>query len=432
MLLRESKPAVVTFIDYSAAFDTESQLFLDEALSTANVSIKIRRVIQSIFSAAYGYVRISNPYGTYKLSEPFDISRGVLQGDIFSSVAFIAGLMRTFILHDKPDSGVTVGIPPHQVTISKLEYADDAGLLDTNVQKASERVSAIAIGSRDDAAMDISIPKTKAMHVHKKVRVSKTETEEIAALKLKYVCPECTRDFPTKRGLSIHQTRWCLHDPSNANTRSRIGSLADKAVQRQKRIAKEKELDHVMIEGNEIENVYSFEYLGSRQQCDGDDKADVKYRMDIAQSRFSSLHHIWKDHRLPRSMKIRLYRSSVCSTLTHACEAWDLTVDVRTMLNGFNSRCLHTITNKSHHETAVNPEYNLLLAIRRRRLRYLGHVLRMDPSILVRRTLKAYVNGGRSVPEGSLLEDCEPISFDELARLSRNRRIWRGRVNNLY
>ena len=98
------------------------------------------------------------------------------------------------------------------------------------------------------------------------------------------------------------------------------------------------------IEGQAIDNVYSFEYLGHRIQCDGDDRADVRYRMDIAQARFSSLNRIWQDHRLPRALKIRLYKSSVCSTLTHACEAWDLTEDVQRMLRGFNSRCLHSIT----------------------------------------------------------------------------------------
>ena len=81
-------------------------------------------------------------------------------------MAFIAGLMRTFSLHDIPNSGVTVGAPPHEVTISSLEYADDAGLLDVNASLASERVTAIAIGSRKDAAMEISISKTKAMHIH--------------------------------------------------------------------------------------------------------------------------------------------------------------------------------------------------------------------------------------------------------------------------
>jgi len=163
MLLRESKPAVVTFIDYTAAFDTESQLFLDEALRAADVSIKLRRIIQSVFNAATGCVCITQPNGEHVMSDPFDISRGVLQGDIFSPVAFIAGLMRTFALHDIPGSGVEVGVPPHQVTISSLEYADDAGLLDANVQLASRRISSIVAGSRTDAAMEISIPKTKAI-----------------------------------------------------------------------------------------------------------------------------------------------------------------------------------------------------------------------------------------------------------------------------
>ena len=54
MILREGREAVVTFIDYSAAFDTESHLFLDEALRSAGVSVKIRRMIQSIYKVAHG------------------------------------------------------------------------------------------------------------------------------------------------------------------------------------------------------------------------------------------------------------------------------------------------------------------------------------------------------------------------------------------
>ena len=58
------------------------------------------------------------------------------------------------------------------------------------------------------------------------------------------------------------------------------------------KIANESKLEHGVIEGQQLENMYSFEYPGSRMQCDGDDSADVKYRMDIAQARFSSLHRI--------------------------------------------------------------------------------------------------------------------------------------------
>ena len=216
-----------------------------------------------------------------------DISRGVLKGDIFSPVAFIVGLWRTFATHDISD-GVTVGSHPYEVSVSGLEYADDAALLDVDAQLSSVCVIALSRGSKEDAAMEISIPKTKAMHIHKKVPVTATEEAEISALHLKHKCPDpnCGRDFPTSRGLKIHISRWC---DGGKTIRFRKGSLADKSIQRVKRITKEKQLDNVMLDGHQIENVYSFEYLGSHFQCDGDEKAEMKYRMEIAQAIFSSL-----------------------------------------------------------------------------------------------------------------------------------------------
>ena len=54
MILREGRQAVITIIDYSAALDSESQHFLDEALADAGVGLpsKSRRIIQAIFTAA--------------------------------------------------------------------------------------------------------------------------------------------------------------------------------------------------------------------------------------------------------------------------------------------------------------------------------------------------------------------------------------------
>ena len=100
MILRDGRHAVITVIVYSAAFNKESQMFLDEALAEAGVGAKVRRIVQAIFAAATGVVRLRHPDGTMTLSEPFDIARGVLQGDIFSPVGFIAGLDRIFRMHD--------------------------------------------------------------------------------------------------------------------------------------------------------------------------------------------------------------------------------------------------------------------------------------------------------------------------------------------
>ena len=74
----------------------EDSVVLDSALAEAGVSVKVRRIVQAIFASATGVVRIRQPGGGILLSEPFNIERGVLQGDIFSPVCFIAGLDRIF------------------------------------------------------------------------------------------------------------------------------------------------------------------------------------------------------------------------------------------------------------------------------------------------------------------------------------------------
>ena len=428
MLIRKSKPAVITFIDYTSAFDTVSHAFLDKALSSAGASMKVRRIIQTIYNAASGCVRISKPDGSQETSEPFNISRGVLQGDIFSPVAFITGLMQIFRTHDAGEAGVTVGNLPNQVTIRALEYADDAALADVDVSSASTRISAIAVGSRKDASMEISIPKTKAMHIHKRFSVPETTEEDIASMGFLHTCPECQRDFPSKRGLAIHIGRWC---DGGKTIRSRKGSLADKKVQHHKRKELENNLPHVIVEGQQLENVYSFEYLGSRIQCDGDETADVEHRLIIAQNVFNSLHHIWADHRLPISMKIRLYRTAVCSSFTHGCEAWSLVNSVRKKINGFNSRCLSHITGEDFAETATHPLFDLVATIIMRRLRFAGHLLRMSPERLLRRAFISYMCSSNPRPTGSLLHMCDDISIEEVTDIAQDRRQWSKFINSL-
>ena len=117
----------------------------------------------------------------------------MLQGDIFSAICFIVGLWRIFLLHDTPHAGVCVGRPPYQVDILRLEYADDASLIDDETKQSSERIKAISVGLRNNAAMEVSIPKTKVMHIHPKHRVSCTTEDEVKALQLKHKCPDCSR-----------------------------------------------------------------------------------------------------------------------------------------------------------------------------------------------------------------------------------------------
>ena len=94
--------------------------------------------------------------------------------------------------------------------------------------------------------------------------------------------------------------------------------LDRKTVKSSKRHAAVAYLDKVVIGSDPpLENVPNFDYLGSRLQGDGSDDADVRHRLEIALSAFSSLSYLWADHRLSRTTKLRLYRVCVCASLTH-------------------------------------------------------------------------------------------------------------------
>ena len=141
-----------------------------------------------------------------------------------------------------------------------------------------------------------------------------------------------------------------------------------------------------------------------------------------------------------RNMKLRLYNLCVCSMEPdESCVAnfkWF-----------FNRLCLHVITAEEYRVTAVSPAYNLLLSERQRRLRYLGHLLRLPHDSVVRRTLIAMAGGGNRYPEGSIFVDCQGseliiilvlppgvVSVKELKDLDTlavNRTVWRNKVATL-
>ena len=62
--------------------------------------------------------------------------------------------------------------------------------------------------------------------------------------------------------------------------------------------------------------------------------------------------------------------------------------------------------------------FDLIMTIQRRRLRYLGHVLRMDSERLVLKTFMAFTKGGTEYVPGSLFMNVEDIPLEELLSLA--------------
>ena len=87
------------------------------------------------------------------------------------------------------------------------------------------------------------------------------------------------------------------------------------------------------------------------------------------------------------------------------------------------------MTGEHYRETATAPAYDLVLAVRRRRLHYLGHVLRMPSDRMVLCALMALVTDARHYPSGSLLTDCQGIALPQLEAMASSRSMSGFKMN---
>ena len=211
------------------------------------------------------------------------------------------------------------------------------------------------------------------------------------------------------------------HITRTHTTRCYHGSTADKDTRNKQHADAQENKPYVFCEGSSIENVWLMKYLGSRFRADGDETAEIKARIAMTNTTFGKMRVIWASRSTPLKLKMRIYKTGVCSRLTYGCEAWHLDSRASAMINGANSLMVARITNRTPHEEAspATRSFDVVRCIRARRLRWVGHILRMDPSRMVHKALRHIHESRRA---GDLLMDTPPpLTWTQLKDLAAKR-----------
>ena len=417
---------VITYIDFTAAFDSILHSYLLTTLKDYGVPLKYCRLVEAIYKTTSVRIRIQEVGGNRQYSRKIPVRRGVIQGDIPSPLLFIAALDKMLKEHGGLDKGIAI---TDTLRLAELEFADDAALPDTDTTTASMRLTSFDQHAKEQAGMEISIPKTKVQHVMKRPIVSETTEKDIADLphemQFKFKCEKCGMSYPTKHGLSIHKARWCKRK-HNAKKPSRKGTVADKIIKRMKIENKQDELPKVHIGSNELENVCTAIYLGAEISGDGDSEITAQHRCNIAVGKFNEYRSILTSTKLPIKMRVRLYSMLVITTMIYGSSAWILTAGVKRKVNGVNSKLLAQVTKRSIHEEAKFPSVDIVRQIVDRRWNYLGHILRLDKEKALRRyLLELSPNDAPFIP-GSLLDVPEFKNTDEMIVAANDRLEWKS------
>ena len=155
------------------------------------------------------------------------------------------------------------------------------------------------------------------------------------------------------------------------------------------------------MNGEEIEQVDKFCYLGSWISAGGQITDDVSSRLQKARFAFSNLNYLWRRRDIRLTTKGRVYAATIRPVLLYGAETWPLRVEDKRKLVAFDHRCLRSIAKVWWDNHISNAEVRKRVLGNRgqaldkmldlHRLRWLGHVLRMSPDRLPRRALFAEV-----------------------------------------
>ena len=207
--------------------------------------------------------------------------------------------------------------------------------------------------------------------------------------------------------------------------------------------------DHIDIERGQIEYVSQFKYLGSISSVGLTMHPEIANRLAKAGSAFHRLAKLWGDKFLSRKVKCAVYKTIVQATLLYGCETWAVPKALISQLDTFQMRCLRRICGISLWQRKTNESVRsscdieaVSSIIKYRRLRWLGHLARMEDDRLPKQVLfcnmqrlpNTHSKAGRVIKSwiDYVLEDLSKLRIQyQWYRLAQDRAKWRDNIRKL-
>ena len=135
------------------------------------------------------------------------------------------------------------------------------------------------------------------------------------------------------------------------------------------------------IDGETVETVSDFIFLGSRITADGDCSPEMKRRLLLGRKVMTNLDSIFKSRDIMLPTKVHLVKAMVFPVAMYGCESWTIMKAKHQIINAFELWCWRRLlrvswtTRKSNQSILkeINPEYSLEGLMLKLKLQYFGH-----------------------------------------------------------
>lgn len=201
----------------------------------------------------------------------------------------------------------------------------------------------------------------------------------------------------------------------------------------------------IYLDGEQVERVKVFKYLGSLITESLDPDREVKCRIETARAVFNKMKSLYCDNSLNFKTRLRMVKCYVWSVLLYGAEAWTLKINTMNRLEAFEMWLLRRMLRISWIERVTNgrvleragTDRMLLSAVKCRKVAYLGHVLRGEKYRLLQLIMKGKVEGRRGIGRKRMswlknIREWTGIrSAEELFRMAENRSAYAEVIANV-
>uniref|UniRef100_A0A8D2JA97 Reverse transcriptase domain-containing protein n=1 Tax=Varanus komodoensis TaxID=61221 RepID=A0A8D2JA97_VARKO len=196
------------------------------------------------------------------------------------------------------------------------------------------------------------------------------------------------------------------------------------------------------IDGEEMEIVTDFIFLGSKITADRDCIQEIKRHLLLRRKAMANLDSILKSRDITLPAKVRIVKAMVFPVAMYGCESWTIRKAERQRIEAFELWCWRRLlrvpwtARRSNRSVLgeINPDCSLEGQILKMKLKYFGHLMRRKDSLeksLMLGTIDGKRRGWQRMRWLDGVTGAVGVSLSGLREMVEDRKAWRSVVHGV-